>query len=108
MFVLQPSAKETKMSERKIGEGHVAAMARLGLKELRNAVSPSKESVADSEIGLYGSQTQGEIAAARGGPGYGNEQESSDKVLSLDDLRKDAKKLGRDDDRGQERDDLER
>lgn len=48
--------------ERKIGEGHAAAMFRLGLKELRNAINPSRESVADNEIGLYGSQTQGEIA----------------------------------------------
>ncbi len=38
---------------RKIGEGHVAAMARLGLKELRNALNPSRESVADNEIGVY-------------------------------------------------------
>ena len=87
------------MSDRKIGDGHVAAMARLGLKELRNAVSPSKESAADHEIGLYGTQTQGEIAAARGGPGQGAEQESADKTLSLDELRGEATKRGRDDDR---------
>ena len=37
--------------ERKIGEGHAAAMFRLGLKELRNALNPSRESVADNEIG---------------------------------------------------------
>ena len=67
----------------KIGDGHLAAMARLGLKELRNALNPSKESVADSEIGLYGSQTQGEIANARSGAGDGPEQES----MTLDDLR---------------------
>ena len=85
------------MSKRKIGAGHVAAMARLGLKELRNAANPSRESVADTEIGLYGTQTQGEIAEARGGPGKGPEQESSDKTLSLDDLREDAEKRGKDD-----------
>jgi hypothetical protein len=102
------------MSERKIGAGHVAAMGRLGLRELRNAMNPSRESVADNEIGLYGSQTQGEIAAARGGPGHGLEQESSDTSLSLDSLREHAAKRGRDDDRGRaddrghERDDLER
>jgi hypothetical protein len=94
----------TKMSDQKIGAGHVAAMARLGLKELRNAANPSRESVADNEIGLYGSQTQGEIAAARGGPGHGHEQESSEKTLSLEELREDAKKRGRDDDRGKEDD----
>ncbi len=102
------------MSERKIGAGHVAAMARLGLRELRNAMNPSRESVADNEIGLYGSQTQGEIAAARGGPGSGPEQESSNQKLSLDGLREDAAKRsreedrGRDDDRGHERGGMER
>jgi hypothetical protein len=102
------------MSERKIGAGHAAAMARLGLKELRNLANPSRESMADSEIGLYGTQTQGEIAEARGGPGQGPEQESADKTLSLEDLRQEADKRGRDDgqgkenDRGQEHDDMER
>ncbi|MGL4550589.1 MAG: hypothetical protein ACRC33_05335, partial [Gemmataceae bacterium] len=60
----------------KFGEGHAAAMARLGLAELRNAANPSKESVADKDMGLYGSATQGEIAQARKGPGDGPEQES--------------------------------
>jgi len=53
-------------AERKIGEGHAAAMGRLGLRELRNAANPSRESVADAEFGLYGTATQGEIAQARG------------------------------------------
>ena len=103
------------MSERKIGAGHAEAMLRLGLKELRNAVNPSRESVADNEVGLYGTQTQGEIAAARGGPGQGPEQESPDGKLSLADLRREAKERGHgDDDRGKghdhghDRGDLER
>jgi hypothetical protein len=62
---------------RKIGEGHADAMFRLGVKELRNAMNPSRESVADSEIGLYGSMTQGEIAQARGSFGLDAEQEKS-------------------------------
>lgn len=49
----------------KFGAGHASAMARLGLKELRNAFNPSKESVADTEMGLYGTLTQGEVAEAR-------------------------------------------
>ena len=73
------------MSDRKIGAGHAEAMFRLGLKELRNAANPSRESVADTEIGLAGSLTQGEIAESRGGPGQGPEQEAS-KTMSLDDL----------------------
>jgi hypothetical protein len=52
-------------SDLRIGEGHVAAMGRLGLQELRNAANPSRESVAGSEMGLYGTQTQGEIADNR-------------------------------------------
>ena len=38
----------------KFGEGHVAAMGRLGLQELRNAFNPSRESIAGSEMGLFG------------------------------------------------------
>src|SRR5438105_680331 len=90
------------MSEQKFGAGHVAAMNRLALKELRNAFNPSRESVADTEMGLYGTQTQGEIAEARGGPGQGPEQES-EKTLSLNDLRQDAEKRSRDEDRSNDR-----
>ena len=77
----------------KIGEGHLAAMGRLGLKELRNTLNPSRESVADNEIGVFGTQTQGEIADARGGPGLGPEQESPNATGSLDGLRAYAKEL---------------
>lgn len=88
------------MSEGKIGAGHAAAMGRLGLKELRNALNPSRESVADNEIGLYGQLTQGEIAAARGGPGQGAEQEAPAGKLSLQELRNDAQQKRQEDDRG--------
>jgi hypothetical protein len=94
---------------RKFGEGHVAAMARLGLKELRNALNPSRESVADNEIGLYGTLTQGEIADARDGPGKGKEQESREAkqdsrfaTVSLDDIRAYAKELAEAQDRSRE------
>jgi len=86
---------------RKIGEGHMAAMARLGLKELRNAVNPSRESVADNEIGLFGTATQGEIAEARGGPGQGLEQESTG-TIRLADLRAYANELSQAEDRSRE------
>jgi hypothetical protein len=85
---------------RKIGEGHAGAMLRLGLKELRNAANPSRESVADTEIGLYGTLTQGEIAQARGGPGGGPEQESK---LSLDDLRAHANERAKEAERRMDR-----
>jgi hypothetical protein len=84
----------------KIGEGHAAAMGRLGLLELRNAAVLSRESVADKELGLYGTSTSGEISAARGGPGSGPEQESA-ATLTLDDLRGQAKEQGQE--RGKER-----
>jgi hypothetical protein len=77
-------------------------MARLGLKELRNALNPSRDSVADTEIGLVGTATQGEIAEARGGPGQGSEQESPGSTLSLDDLRVSAKELSQSQDRSRE------
>ncbi len=53
----------------KIGEGHAAAMFRLGLKELRNASNPSRESIADNEIGIYGTLTQGKSRQAVAEPG---------------------------------------
>lgn len=49
----------------KIGAGHASAMARLGLRELRNSMNPSRESVADTEMGLYGTRTPGEVADIR-------------------------------------------
>jgi DNA-binding response OmpR family regulator len=65
----------------KIGEGSLAAWGRLGLKELRNAVNPSRESVADSELGMFGTATQREINTERGQDG------GATKPLSMDDLR---------------------
>ena len=49
----------------KIGAGHASAMVRLGFRELRNAANPSRESIADSEMGLYGTRTPGEVAEIR-------------------------------------------
>jgi hypothetical protein len=92
------------MSERKWGAGHMAAMGRLGLTELRNAANPSRESVADKEVGLYGSLTQGEIAQAREGPGDGPDQESRGGTLSLSELRSEAQQKNRDTERGKEQD----
>jgi len=88
--------------DRKIGEGHLGAMFRLGLKKLPNAMNHSRDSIADSEIGLYGTLTQGEIADARGGPGQGPEQESRGSNISLDDLRSFAKELSQEEDRSRE------
>ena len=88
--------------DRKWGAGHLGAMFRLGLKELRNALNPSPQSVADSEIGLAGTLTQGEIAEARGGPGQGPEQESASGTMSLEDFRAYAKELAQSEERAKE------
>lgn len=50
---------------RKIGEGHAAAMARLGLRELRGALYPASNVGQQSEYGLYGTLTPGEVADSR-------------------------------------------
>jgi hypothetical protein len=52
--------------KQKIGEGHAAAMGRLGWKEVRVLGSFQESNVAQpSELGLYGNATPGEIAEAR-------------------------------------------
>lgn len=54
----------------KFGEGHVAAMGRLGLEELRGALYPESNVAQPSEYGLYGTLTPGEVAEARRESGY--------------------------------------
>lgn len=49
----------------KIGAGHAAAMARLGLGELRGAIYPESNIAQQTEYGLYGTRTPGEVAEAR-------------------------------------------
>ena len=48
----------------KIGEGHAAAMGRVGLNELRAAVYPGSN-IAQTDLGVFGNATQGEIGEAR-------------------------------------------
>ena len=67
------------MSDRKIGEGHLGAMGRLGYKELTHNILPAFPHQGQhiiEEPGLMGNPTQGEVAQARKGPGSGPEQES--------------------------------
>ena len=49
----------------KIGNGHVAGMARLGLNELRGAFYTGSNIAQPTEYGIYGHQTPGEIAEDR-------------------------------------------
>lgn len=53
------------MKDPKIGAGHLAAMGRLGLHELRSAFYPESNVAQRSEYGLYGTMTPGEVAEAR-------------------------------------------
>src|SRR5579875_2294617 len=86
MDLVAQKAKDTYDAIPVMGKGHAAAMGRLGLAELRQALSFGHGSIEQpTPPGIFGSPTQGEIAEARGGPGVGPEQESR---LSLDDLRK--------------------
>ncbi|APZ94551.1 hypothetical protein [Fuerstiella marisgermanici] len=53
----------------KIGQGHAAAMMRLGGKELSNVLPAFPESIQPvEEYGLFGTQLPSEIAEARKGP----------------------------------------
>lgn len=49
----------------KWGEGHAAAMGRMGLHELQNATYPDSNVAHRGEVGVFGSPTQGEVASAR-------------------------------------------
>lgn len=54
----------------KIGEGHLAAMGRLGLDEARGALYPESNIAQPTEYGIYGTLTPGEIADARRDSGH--------------------------------------
>ena len=65
----------------KIGEGHAAAMGRLGLAELRNAMNPSRSRWPTRKSACMARRRKAKLLK-RGGPGQGMEQEST-----LDDLK---------------------
>lgn len=62
----------------RVGDGHATAMGRLGLKELTHNLLPAfpQSQHVIEEPGLVGNPTQGEVATARDGPGFGPDQES--------------------------------
>jgi hypothetical protein len=49
----------------KIGSGHLAGMARQGLRELRGALYADSNVAQQPDYGLYGMSTPGEVAQAR-------------------------------------------
>jgi hypothetical protein len=59
----------------KIGEEHLRAMARLGLRELRAAAYPNSNIAQSPEYGLYGTKTPGEVAEDRRDDGLSLEDE---------------------------------
>jgi hypothetical protein len=95
--------RERDSPEPKIGAGHLSAMARLGLREMRGAMYPeSNVAQPNAEYGLYGTRTPGEVAEARRLDGLDGDQEQSS-VLA-DRLRQAESR----DDRGKEQLDREK
>jgi hypothetical protein len=80
---------------RKIGDGHAEAMARLGLRELRAAMYPSGNVAQQSEYGLYGTLTPGEVAESRRRDERDLEEDGLNRDSDLDDRSHQA--LDRDD-----------
>lgn len=69
----------------KIGEEHLSAWARQGLRELRGALYPESNVAQQPEYGLYGTKTPGEVAQDRRGEGRDLEDERTtegDSVLA--------------------------
>ena len=84
---------------RKAGAGHLEAMARLGLRELRAAMYPNGNIAQQSEYGLYGTLTPGEVAESRRNDGRELEEEGLDRDSDLDDRsHQDLDRDDRDDD----------
>ncbi len=49
----------------KIGSGHVRAMAKLGLAEIRGALYPGSNVAQPTEYGVFGKETPGEVSQMR-------------------------------------------
>lgn len=52
----------------KIGDGHVRAMAKQGLEELRAVLYPGSNIAQPTGYGIFGKETPGEVAMQRDGP----------------------------------------
>lgn len=59
----------------KIGAGHLAGMARQGLKELRAVFYPESNVAEPTDYGIYGMSTPGEVAQERQGEAPSLEEE---------------------------------
>jgi hypothetical protein len=92
------------MSERKIGEGHVQAMGRLGLRELRGACYPESNVAQQPEYGLYGTLTPGEVAESRRGDDHDLDDEPKSKSVVDDRLQQAEGRVDLDDGYGPDMD----
>jgi len=86
------------MSGRKIGEGHAGAMFRQGLRELRGAIYPESNVAQQTEYGIFGTKTPGEVAQDRKGDGreFGEEAKRTslaDKVRAAEARTQDSKPM---------------
>jgi hypothetical protein len=57
--------RESSGTHRKIGGTHMSGMARLGLREIRAMTYAESNIAQETEYGIYGTQTPGEIADSR-------------------------------------------
>jgi hypothetical protein len=68
----------------KLGSEHASGMFRQGLRELRSAMYTESNVAQQSEYGVFGTKTPGEVAADRSGDGRDLEDETpqgSDSIL---------------------------
>jgi len=91
----------------KIGDGHLRAMAKQGLEELRAALYPGSNIAQPTGYGVFGKETPGEVAMQREGPDADQEPKSVvGERLEAVDARWDAQEKGKADktreDKGQE------
>lgn len=84
-----------------IGSGHVRAMARLGLAEIRAALYPESNIAQPTEYGLFGRETPGEVAMQREGP-PGDQEPKSVLAERLEEVAAKQRAEGPRDDKSQE------
>ena len=87
----------------KFGEGSLGAFWRQGLKELRAIIYPESNVAQETEHGMWGTLTQGEVAEARRGTVHGQERPHEDKSVLGERLREAEQRQDRDEP-GRERD----
>jgi hypothetical protein len=90
----------------KIGDGHLRAMAKQGLEEIRAALYPGSNVAQPTGYGVFGKETPGEVAMQREGPDADQEPKSViGERLEAAESKRDAEKSNVDksrDDKGHE------